>query len=187
MSSNTGISPHATAFIHSYATATALGATSKPSDLQACATAMSSHYLPNLISFTLGTNTTVATCEEAAKGTLTHLQKLVQAGVGADIRLVRLAVKEVGEFSAAVFVTWELVVGGFSIADEEKERSKAKGNEEKATRKAKGWRWRNCYGYRRMSREVDGEEVVDKEGFEYIVSDEEVGELIKRVPRYFES
>jgi hypothetical protein len=191
MSSNTGISPHATAFIHSYATATAIGATSKPSDLSACATAMSSHYLPNLISFTLGTNTTVATCEEAAKGTLTHLQKLVSAGVGADIRLIRLAVKEVGEFSAAVFVTWELVVGGFSIADEEKERSKAKGKEAGAgagaIRKAKGWRWRNCYGYRRMSREVDGEEVVDKEGFEYIVSDEEVGELIKRVPRYFES
>jgi hypothetical protein len=29
--------------------------------------------------------------------------------------------------------------------------------------------------------------VVEKEGFEYIVSDEEVGELIKRVPKYFES
>ncbi|KAG9681594.1 hypothetical protein KCU95_g14434, partial [Aureobasidium melanogenum] len=182
MSSNTGISPHTTSFIHSYATATAIGSTSKPSDLQACATAMSSHYLPNLISFTLGTNTTVATPEEAAKGTLTHLQKLVSAGVGADIRMIRVAVKEIGEFAAAVFVTWELVVDGFSIADEEK--AKAKGE---ATRKAKGWRWRNCYGYRRMSREVDGEEVVDKEGFEYIVSDEEVGELVKRVPKYFES
>ncbi|KAG9552420.1 hypothetical protein KCU61_g7523, partial [Aureobasidium melanogenum] len=188
MSSNTGISPHATAFIHSYATATAIGSTSKPSDLSACATAMSSHYLPNLISFTLGTNTTVATPEEAAKGTLQHLQKLVDAGVGADIRLIRVAVKEIGEFSAAVFVTWELVVEGFSIADEEKAKAKGKGEAEgKATRKAKGWRWRNCYGYRRMSREVDGEEVVDKEGFEYIVSDEEVGELVKRVPKYFES
>ncbi|KAG9639660.1 hypothetical protein KCU95_g4218, partial [Aureobasidium melanogenum] len=186
MSSNTGISPHATAFIHSYATATAIGSTSKPSDLQACATAMSSHYLPNLISFTLGTNTTVATPEEAAKGTLQHLQKLVSAGVGADIRMIRVSVKEIGEFAAAVFVTWELVVEGFSIADEEKAKAKGKGNEE-GQRKAKGWRWRNCYGYRRMSREVGGEEVVDKEGFEYIVSDEEVGELVKRVPKYFES
>ncbi|KAK5999499.1 hypothetical protein QM012_005352 [Aureobasidium pullulans] len=184
MSSNTGISPHATRFIHSYATATALGASSSPPDLQACATAMSTHYLPNLISYTLGTSTSVATPSEASKGTLTHLQKLASAGVGTDIRLVRVAVKEISEFAAAVFVTWELVVDDFSIADEEK--AKSKGGEDKA-RKAKGWRWRNCYGYRRMSREVDGEEVVDKEGFEYIVSDEEVGELIKRVPKYFES
>jgi hypothetical protein len=179
MSSNSGISPHATAFIHSYATATALAST----DLKASASQMSSHYLPNLISFTLGTTTTVATQEEASKGTHTHLQKLVKAGVGADIRMIRVAVKEVGEFAATVFVTWELVVDDFSIADEEK----AKGKEGGAQRKAKGWRWRNCYGYRRMSRDVDGEGVVEKEGFEYIVSDEEVGELIKRVPKYFES
>lgn len=184
MSSNTGISPHATAFIHSYATATALAATSKPSDLSAAATAMCTHYLPNLISFTLGTSTSIATPSEASKGTLQHLQNLVSAGVGADIRLVRLAVKEIGEFAAAVFVTWELVIDDFSIADEEK--AKAKGKQAEA-KKAKGWRWRNCYGYRRMSRQVDGEEVVDKEGFEYIVSDEEVGELVKRVPKYFES
>lgn len=183
MSSNTGISPHATAFIQSYATATAIGATGKPSDLSACATAMASHYLPNLISFTLGTNTSIATASEAAKGTLTHLQKLVSLGLGADIRLVRVAVKEISEFAAAVFVTWELVVDGFGIGDEEK--AKAKGGEQ--GKKAKGWRWRNCYGYRRMSREVEGEQVVDKEGFEYIVSDEEVGELVKRVPKYFES
>ena len=183
MSSNTGISPHATAFIHSYATATSLASSSKPSDLSASATQMSSHYLPNLISFTLGTNTTVSTQEEAAKGTLTHLQKLVKAGIGADIRMIRVAVKEVGEFAATVFVTWELVVDGFSMADEEK----LKGKEGEGKKKAKGWRWRNCYGYRRMTREVEGEEVVEKEGFEYIVSDEEVGELIKRVPKYFES
>jgi hypothetical protein len=183
MSSNSGISPHATAFIHSYATATSLASTSAPADLQASATQMSTHYLPNLISFTLGTTTTVATKDEASKGTHLHLQKLVKAGVGADIRMIRVAVKEVGEFAATVFVTWELVVDGFSIADEEK----ARGKEGKGQRKAKGWRWRNCYGYRRMSREVDGEEVVEKEGFEYIVSDEEVGELIKRVPKYFES
>jgi len=183
MSSNTGISPHATAFIHSYATATSVASSSKPTDLTASATQMYSHYLPNLISFTLGTNTTVSTQEEAAKGTLTHLQKLVKAGVGADIRMIRVAVKEVGDFAATVFVTWELVVDGFSIADEEK----LKGKEGEGKKKAKGWRWRNCYGYRRMTREVEGEEVADKEGFEYIVSDEEVGELIKRVPKYFES
>ena len=94
-----------------------------------------------------------------------------------------MAVKEVGEFAATVFVTWELVVDDFSIADEEKLKAKKQGE----GKKAKGWRWRNCYGYRRMTREVEGEEVVDKEGFEYIVSDEEVGELIKRVPKYFES
>lgn len=97
--------------------------------------------------------------------------------------MVRVAVKEISEFAAAVFVTWELVVDGWSIGDEEK----AKGKEGEKGKKAKGWRWKNCYGYRRMSREVDGEEVVDKEGFEYIVSDEEVGELVKRVPKYFES
>lgn len=146
---------------------------------------MASHYLPNLISFTLGTNTSVSTPEEASKGTLTHLQKLVSLGLGADIRLVRVAVKEISEFAAAVFVTWELVVDGWSIGDEEK--AKTKGAEGEKGKKAKGWRWRNCYGYRRMSREVEGEEVVDKEGFEYIVSDEEVGELVKRVPKYFES
>ncbi|KAI4717829.1 hypothetical protein E4T48_05946 [Aureobasidium sp. EXF-10727] len=175
MSSNTGISPHATAFVHSYATATAVGASSTPADLQACATQMSTHYLPNLVSFTLGTNTVVATQEEAAKGTLTHLQKLASCGVGTDIRMVRVAIKEISACAAAVFVTWELVVGGTSIAEAEK-----------MGKKAKGWRWRNCYGYRRMVREVDGEEVVEKEGFEYIVSDEEVGELVKRVPKYFE-
>ncbi|THX52866.1 hypothetical protein D6D06_06441, partial [Aureobasidium pullulans] len=97
MSSSKGISPHATLFTHSYARATALGST----DPQASATAMSSHYLPNLTSFTLGTTTTVSTPEEAAKGTLLYLQKLIKAGVGADIRLIRVAVKEISEFSAA--------------------------------------------------------------------------------------
>jgi hypothetical protein len=173
MSSSKGISPHATLFIHSYARATALGST----DPQASATAMSSHYLPNLTSFTLGTTTTVSTPAEAAKGTLLHLQKLIKAGVGADIRLIRVAVKEISEFSAAVFVTWELVVDDNPISDGGAEGKAGKG-------KAKGWRWRNCYGYRRM--EGQGVDGGVKEGFEYIVSDEEVGELVKRVPKYFE-
>lgn len=90
--------------------------------------------------------------------------------MGADIRLIRVAVKEISEFSAAVFVTWELVVDDNPISD---------GGAE-----GKGWRWRNCYGYRRM--EGQGVDGGVKEGFEYIVSDEEVGELVKRVPKYFE-
>ncbi|KAI5208295.1 hypothetical protein AUEXF2481DRAFT_80988 [Aureobasidium subglaciale EXF-2481] len=178
MSSNTGISPHATSFTHSYATATALAASGSPTDLSASAKAMSTHYLPSLTSFTLGTTTTIASCTEATTGTLSHLQKLVLAGVGTDIRMIRLAVKEISECAAAVFVTWELVVDGLSQVEAEK-----------LGKKARGWRWRNCYGYRRMTRKgEDGEEeeVVVKEGFEYIVSDDEVGELIKRVPKYFE-
>ncbi|KAI5194767.1 hypothetical protein E4T39_08527 [Aureobasidium subglaciale] len=181
MSSNTGISPHATKFTHSYATATALAAPGTPTALSASAKAMSTHYLPPLTSFVLGTTTSIPSAAEASSGTLLHLQKLVKAGVGADIRLVRIAVKEISACAAAVFVTWELVVGGLTQGDAEKEG-----------KKARGWRWRNCYGYRRMTKEGGGEggsgeeEVVVKEGFEYIVSDEEVGELVKRVPGYFE-
>lgn len=156
MSTNTGISPHATAFAQSYATATALATPGTASSLQSAAREMSSHYLPNLISFTLGTTTTISSAAEAEKGTLQHLQRLQKAGVGTEIKLVRMAVKEVGEFAATVFVTWEIKGGG--------------------------WRWRNAYGYRRMP-EADGKV---KEGFEFIVSDEEVGELVKRVPSYFE-
>ncbi|KAI5272214.1 hypothetical protein E4T47_04603 [Aureobasidium subglaciale] len=181
MSSNTGISPHATSFTHSYATATALAASGSPADLAASAKAMSTHYLPSLTSFTLGTVTTIPSSLEASTGTLSHLQKLVSCGVGTDIRMIRLAVKEVSECAAAVFVTWELVVDGLSQMEAEKLGG---------ANKVRGWRWRNCYGYRRMIRqgEEDGEEdeVVVKEGFEYIVSDDEVGELIKRVPKYFE-
>jgi len=40
-----------------------------------------------------------------------------------------------------------------------------------------GWSWLNIYGYRRRG---------DQEGFEFNVSDNEIGELLKRFPNFFE-
>lgn len=39
-----------------------------------------------------------------------------------------------------------------------------------------GWSWLNIYGYRRKG---------DAEGFEFNVSDNEIGELLKRFPNFF--
>ena len=40
-----------------------------------------------------------------------------------------------------------------------------------------GWTWLNIYGYRRKG---------DTEGFEFNVSDNEIGELLKRFPNFFQ-
>lgn len=40
-----------------------------------------------------------------------------------------------------------------------------------------GWSWLNIYGYRRRG---------DEEGFEFNISDNEIGELLKRFPNFFE-
>ncbi|WP_232476024.1 hypothetical protein [Flavisphingomonas formosensis] len=40
-----------------------------------------------------------------------------------------------------------------------------------------GWTWLNIYGYRRRG---------DEEGFEFNISDNEIGELLKRFPNFFE-
>lgn len=39
-----------------------------------------------------------------------------------------------------------------------------------------GWSWTNVYGYRRRDKE---------EGFEFNVSDQEIGELLKRYPNFY--
>lgn len=39
-----------------------------------------------------------------------------------------------------------------------------------------GWSWLNIYGYRRKG---------DEEGFEFNISDNEIGELLKRFPNFF--
>ena len=39
-----------------------------------------------------------------------------------------------------------------------------------------GWSWTNVYGYRRRG---------DEEGFEFNISDNEIGEVLQRFPNFF--
>ena len=87
-----------------------------------------------------------------------HLERLVNSGVGCDVREVGSRVKVVSQGSALCWIKWKIVpADGW------------KGGE--------GWEWENCYLYRQK---MDG-----VEGFEGVIADGEMGGLAKHVPGIF--
>jgi hypothetical protein len=156
--SNDDIESGALKFIQSYASAMALAHTSPPTPLPTVAAKLASHYLPGFTAFSLGNIDSApdsAACIAMVKG---HLERLLNSGVGYDVREKKSRVDVVSSSSAICWITWEIVPSeGW------------KGGE--------GWEWENCYFYRRR---VDG-----TEGFEGVLADGEIAGLVKHVPGIF--
>lgn len=91
--------------------------------------------------------------EKIAEMIESHLERFEKAGFGWRIKMVEeeLVVTALSEGSAGCWVTWEIET------DEG------------------GWRWRNLYGYRWIDGEDGG-----RGGWEFSVSDNEIGEVMKR-------
>ncbi|KAM0717294.1 hypothetical protein Q7P37_007146 [Cladosporium fusiforme] len=149
----------AEAFISSYADAMELSLQPHAS-LETCAHALASHYSSKTTAFTHGhvLSTPPSTPDFWLTGIITHLKRFDKAGLGWRIRLKASRVHVLSDSAAACFVTWEI--------------EPAQGE---------GWCWENVYGWRRGG---EGDGMVG--WWEYIVSDNEVGELVKRVPGFWE-
>lgn len=136
--------------------ATAMHLAQNPSTTpQSCAASMGAHYLPGMISFTFGHQHAFNTEADAVAGIASHLEKFEKHGLGMDIRLKTSTVKAVSVASAMCFVTWEIF----------------------PKNGVKGWEWENVYGYRKTQE--------GKEGWEFVVSDNEIQNLMERVPEFF--
>ena len=120
-----------------------------------CAAALGAHYLPGLVAFVFGHHHSLATQEEWVGGIKQHLEKFKKSGLGYDIRLAKSRVESVSASSAMCFVTWKIL----------------------PKNGVEGWEWENVYGYRLGQ---DG-----KEGWEFIVSDNEVAGVMQRAPEVF--
>ena len=120
-----------------------------------CAAALAAHYLPGLVAFVFGHHHSLATQEDWKEGIKQHLENFEKSGLGYDIRLAKSRVESVSANSAMCFVTWKILPNNG----------------------VEGWEWENVYGYRLG---MDG-----KEGWEFIVSDNEVAGLIQRAPEVF--
>lgn len=148
----------AEAFVRSYADAMELSLHPSTS-LETCAHALASHYSSKTTSFCKGSviSTDPKTPDFWLTGIISHLKRFDKAGLGWKIHLKASRVEVLSDSAAACFVTWEI--------------EPAKGE---------GWYWENIYGWR------GGEEDGKKGWWEYIVSDNEVDELVKRVPGFWE-
>lgn len=122
-----------------------------------CATVLASHYLPGMTSFTHGTQHRFEAQEDAISGIKIHLERLEKTGWGFDIRLDDSRVEVVSEGSALCWATWRI----------------------DPKNGVEGWSWRNVYGYRK------GQD--SKQGWEFVISDEEVAGIFKRAPEFFSS
>ena len=123
--------------------------------ISSCAAALGAHYLPGLTSYAFGQQFSLSTRDEWIEGVKRHLEKFEKSGLGYDIRLAKYRVESVSAGSAMCYVTWQIL---------------PKNNVE-------GWDWENVYGYRLG---LDG-----KEGWEFIVSDNEVAGVMQRAPQAF--
>jgi hypothetical protein len=156
--SNAQIESAALTTIQSYASAMALASSSPPTPLPVIAAELAKHYLPNFTAFSLGYIHSAPDTAAATAMIQGHFERLVNSGVGCDIREAGSRVQIVGQGSALCWITWKIVPAeGW------------KGGE--------GWEWENCYFYRRK---VDG-----VEGFEGVIADGEMGGLAKHAPGSF--
>jgi hypothetical protein len=154
------ISVAATNFVASYAKAMALGADPSNS-LASVADAIASHYPLStpFTAFTFGHALVFANRADMAVGILSHLERFVRSGLGIDISMEKSRVEVVSSGSALCWITWGI---------------KPKDGTE-------GWPWENVYGYRKP---------VDLEGegyWEFVVSDQEIGNLMQRKPDFMQS
>jgi hypothetical protein len=123
------------------------------------AAGLSSHYLPNFTSFTLGSVFTMPDAAAAHASIQSHLERLVSSGVGCDVRLRRSRVEVVSGTSALCWVTW----GMFP----------AEGWKGRVGEDGVAWEWENVYFYRWL-----GE---GKEGWEGCIADEEISGIMKNL------
>jgi len=121
--------------------------------------ALSSHYLPGMISFTHGTVTKMDS--DPATSLLLYLEK-VNKTFGRDFRTVNIRAEKVSEQSAVVWMTFEL---------------RPKDGSEWIV-------WTNLYGFRVLGKEGDGMGT-GRMGWEFTVADGEIEAFAKRGPGVF--
>lgn len=150
----------AESFAQSYANAMSLG--SKDIAVEQVASKLADHYSPQtFISFNFGYITTIES--PAAKTAIQqHLERFEKSGLGIDITMESLRVEVVSKGSALCWITWRI---------HPKEVSPVK----------EGWVWQNVYGYRKPR--WQGHE---KGFWEFNVNDNEVENLVQRIPDFME-
>jgi len=150
----------AESFARSYANAMSLG--SKDIELEQVASTLADHYSPQTFTaFNFGYVNTIE--GNTAKTTIQkHLERFETSGLGLDITMDSLRVEVVSKRSALCWITWRI---------HPKESSPVK----------EGWKWQNVYGYRKPM--WDGPE---KGFWEFCVSDNEIENLIQRIPDFME-
>jgi hypothetical protein len=150
----------AESFAQSYANAMSLG--SKHIELEQVASNLADHYSPKTFtSFNFGYVTTI---EGQTSKTIIHqqLERFEKSGLGIDITMESLRVEVISEGSALCWITWRI---------HPKETSPVK----------EGWVWQNVYGYRKPRWQES-----EKGFWEFCVSDNEIENLVRRIPNFME-
>lgn len=141
--------------------------------ISSVATALARHYGPQMTSYTSGYIFTFPNQADAVTGITSHLQKFENAGLGYDIFLAAHRIEVVAEGpvgSALCWLRWRI----------RPRKNEGEGGNEGDVGRIEGWEWENVYGFRRN----DGEELGGH--WEFVVSDDEIGELMARVPNFME-
>ena len=147
-------------FAQSYADAVSLG--SKDIELDQIASRIADHYSPKAFtSFTLGYVFTIEG-QTAKTSFQQHLERLEKSGLGVDITMESLRVEVISKGSALCWITWRI---------HPRETSPVK----------EGWEWLNVYGYRKPK--WNGSE---KAFWEFCVNDNEIENLVQRIPNFLE-
>jgi hypothetical protein len=126
------------------------------------ATALVRHYSPKIVCFDHGHLITAGDDDPNfwQTGVTKHLQRFQKTGLGWKMKLRDYRVETLSETAAACHLTWEFM-----------------------PTRGDGWSWTNVYGWR------DGNSVSpngSRGAFEYVVSDNETEELMKRIPGFME-
>ncbi|KAK4444805.1 hypothetical protein QBC34DRAFT_442167 [Podospora aff. communis PSN243] len=116
---------------------------------------MARYYLPGCTAFTLGTIN--AFPDEAFTRSMiqNQLERFTSLGVGINMRLEKARIEVISETSAACWATFAIT-----------------------PKNGEGWSWTNVYGFRA----IEGRENGLKGGWEWVVGDGEMTELLARYP-----
>lgn len=117
--------------------------------------AVADHYGFPFTAFTLGNVATFADRDEATTGIAGHLSRLARAGIGTAIALEAAEIQHVSDQSALCRLTWRIEPGN-DVAP---------------------WSWTNVYALRQAA---DGGLY-----FEASIADNEILEILKRIPDFF--
>lgn len=125
------------------------------------ATALVQHYSPKIVCFDHGYTITAGDEPKFWQTNVTtHLQRFQKTGLGWKMKLRDYRVEVLSDSAAACHLTWEFLPS-----------------------RGESWSWTNVYGWR------DGDAMSpngSKGAFEYVVSDNESGELMRRIPGFME-
>ncbi|KAK4225927.1 hypothetical protein QBC38DRAFT_248736 [Podospora fimiseda] len=144
--------------IESYASSLASLISDPSCTSSSTATAMAAFYLPNFVSFCMGTMTIFADQAFSTAAMETGLTQWKDSGLGNDIRLERYSIEETGKASAICYVTWRIFPEMKDI---------------------EGWEWTTVYGFRLTT--------MSEGGWEWSNSDAEFELLGEKWPRFFEA